>query len=67
VFLDKISDSRSCRELEDEIFGAYLPFRVVIISLKFLLKTPSSLGDPSIESLGLFRRLFSGLPRMIWR
>jgi hypothetical protein len=44
-------------ELEAEIFGAYLPFRVLIISPKFRLKTPSGLGDPSIENLGLFCRL----------
>jgi hypothetical protein len=30
---------------------------VIIISPKFRLKTPSGLGDPSIESLGLFRGL----------
>jgi hypothetical protein len=30
---------------------------VLNISSKFRLKTPSGLGDPSIESLGLFRGL----------
>ena len=55
MFLARIRDSGSCRELEAEIFGAYLPFGVLIISPKFCLKTPSGLGDPSIESLGLFR------------
>jgi hypothetical protein len=40
--------------------GAYLSFGVFIISPKFRLKTPSGLGDPSIESLGLLRELISG-------
>jgi hypothetical protein len=34
--------------------GAYLYFRVLIISPKFRLKTPCGLGDPSIGSLRLF-------------
>jgi hypothetical protein len=67
VFLAKICDSGSYRELEAESFGAYLPFGVLIISPKFCIKTPSCLGDPSIESLGLFHGLFSGLSRMIRR
>jgi hypothetical protein len=50
-----------------EIFVPYLPFEVLIISPKLSLKTPSGLGDLSIDSLGLFRRLFSGLSRMIQR
>ena len=57
MFLARICDFGSCRELEAESFGAYLPFGVLIISPKFRLKTPSGLGDPSIESLGLFRGL----------
>jgi hypothetical protein len=61
------SDSRSCREVEADIFGAYLSFGVLIISPKFRLKTPSGLRDSSIESLGLFHGLFSGLSRMIQR
>jgi hypothetical protein len=36
------------------MFGAYFPFRVLIISPKFRLKTPSGFGDPSVKSLGLF-------------
>jgi hypothetical protein len=67
VSLAKICDSGSCSELEAKCFGEYLPFGVLIISPKFRLKTPSGLGDPSIERLGLFHRLFSGLPRMIRR
>jgi hypothetical protein len=41
-------------ELEAVIFGAYLLFRVLIISSKFHLNTPCSLGDLSIGSLRLF-------------
>jgi hypothetical protein len=44
-------------EFETKIFGEYPFLEVFIISPKFCLKTPSSLGDPSIESLGLFRGL----------
>jgi hypothetical protein len=54
----KICDPGSCRELEVELFGEYFLFRVLIISPKFRLKTPSGLGYLSIESLGLFRGLF---------
>jgi hypothetical protein len=43
-------------ELEAVIFGAYLHFRVLIISPKFRLKTPCGLRDPSIGSLRLFLR-----------
>jgi hypothetical protein len=50
----KICDSASCRELEAVIFGAYLHFRVLIMSPKFRLKTPCGLGDPSIGNLRLF-------------
>jgi hypothetical protein len=39
------------------MFGAYPLLGVFIISPKFSLRTPSGLGDPSIESLGLFRGL----------
>jgi hypothetical protein len=68
VLLAKICDSWSCKGLEAKIVGAQLPFGVLIISPKFCLKTPSGFGDPSIESLGLFfRRLFSGLSRVIRR
>jgi hypothetical protein len=63
VFFAKVRDSESCRELKTEIFRAYLPLGVFIISLKFHLKTPIGLGDPSIESWELFRELFSGLSR----
>jgi hypothetical protein len=55
VFLIRIHDFGSCRELETEIFGAYPPLGVFIISPKFCLKAPSGLGDPSIESLGRIR------------
>jgi hypothetical protein len=65
VFLPKICDSGTCREFEAIIFGAYPLLGVFISSPKFRLKTRSGLEDPSIESLGLFRRLFSMLPRMI--
>jgi hypothetical protein len=58
VFLAKIHDSGSCRELGAKIFGEYLSFGVLIISQKFRLKTPSGLGDASIESLGIFGGLF---------
>jgi hypothetical protein len=64
VFLARIRDSGSCRELEAEIFGAYPLLGVFIISPKFRLKAPSGLGDPSIKSLELNRGRFSGLPRV---
>jgi hypothetical protein len=57
VFLARFRDSGSCREFETVIFRAYPLLGVFTISLKFRLKTPSGLGDPSIESLGLFRGL----------
>jgi hypothetical protein len=57
VFFARFRDSGSCREFETVTFGAYLLFGVFTISPKFRLKTPSGLGDPSIESLGLFRGL----------
>jgi hypothetical protein len=41
----------------DEIFGAQSHLGVLNISSKFRLKTPSGLGDPSIESLWLFHGL----------
>jgi hypothetical protein len=50
----EIRDSGSCRELEAEIVGAYIPFWVFIYSPKCYLKTPSGLGDPPIRSLGCF-------------
>jgi hypothetical protein len=50
-------DSGSCREFETVIVGAYPLLGVFIISPKFRLKTPCGLGDPSIQSLGLFRGL----------
>ena len=65
MFLAKIRDSGSCREFEAEIFGAYPPLGVFIISPKFRLKTQSGLGDPLIESLGRIRGQFSGLSRVI--
>jgi hypothetical protein len=58
-----ICDSGSCRELVDKIFVPYLPFGVLIISPTLSINTPSGLGDPLIERLGLFRWLFSGLSR----
>jgi hypothetical protein len=64
VFLARVRDSGSCRELQAEIFGAYPLLGVFIISLKFRLKAPSGLGDPSIESLELNCGRFSGLPRV---
>jgi hypothetical protein len=64
VFLARIRDSGSCRELEAEIFEAYPLLGVFIISPKFRLKAPSGLRDPSIESLELNRGRFSGLPRV---
>jgi hypothetical protein len=67
VFLARICDFESCREFEAVIFGAYPLLAVFIISPKLHLKTPSGLGDPSIECLGLFRGLLSGLSRMIRR
>jgi hypothetical protein len=61
VFLARICDSGSCRKFEDVIFGALSLLGVFIISPKVCLKTPSGLGDPLIESLGMFRGLiFSG-------
>jgi hypothetical protein len=57
VFLARFHDFGSCMEFETKIFGEYPFLEVFIISPKFCLKTPSSLGDPSIESLGLFRGL----------
>jgi hypothetical protein len=57
VFLARFHYFGSCREFETEIFGAYPLLAVFIISLKFLLKTPSGFGDPWIKSLGLFRGL----------
>jgi hypothetical protein len=60
VFLARFHDSGSCREFETVIFGAYLLLGVFTISPKFRLKTPSGLGDPSIESLGLFCGLIWG-------
>jgi hypothetical protein len=57
VFLARFRDVGSCREFENVIFGAYPLLGVFIISPKFRLKTPSGLGDPSIESLGLLRGL----------
>jgi hypothetical protein len=66
VFLARICDSGSCREFEAIIFWAYPLLGVFIISPKFRLKAPSSLGDPLIEILGRIRRQFSGLSRVIW-
>jgi hypothetical protein len=57
VFLPRIRDFGSCKELQAESFGAYLLFGVLIVSPKFRFKTPSGLGDPSIERLGLFSGL----------
>jgi hypothetical protein len=56
VFLAKIRDSGSCRELEAESFVAYPPIGVFIISPKFRLKTPS---------LGQIRRQFSRFSQVI--
>jgi hypothetical protein len=58
VFLAKFCDSRSCREFEAVIFGAYPLLGVFIIFPKFRLKASSGLGDPSIESLELTRGRF---------
>jgi hypothetical protein len=52
-----IRDSRCFGGFGDEIFGVSSHLGVLNISSKFRLKTPSGLGDPSIESLGLFRGL----------
>jgi hypothetical protein len=60
VFLARFRNFESCREFDTVIFGAYPLLGVFIISPKFLLKTPSGLGDPLIESLGLFHRLNLG-------
>jgi hypothetical protein len=38
------------------MFGAYLHFRVLIITPKFCLETPCGLGDPLIGSLRLIAR-----------
>jgi hypothetical protein len=57
VFLARFHYSGSSREFETKIFGAYPLLGVFIISLRFLLKTPSGLGDPWIKTLGLFRGL----------
>jgi hypothetical protein len=55
VFLARFRDFGSCREFETVIFGEYPLLGVFNISPNCRLKTPSGLGDPSIESLGLFR------------
>jgi hypothetical protein len=48
----------SLRDLFWESHMGFVPLLgVFIISPKFRLKTPSGLGDPLIESLGLFRGL----------
>jgi hypothetical protein len=57
VFLARFRDFGSCWEFETVIFRAYPLLGVFIISPKSHFKTPSGLGDPSIESLGLFHRL----------
>jgi hypothetical protein len=57
VFLARFCDFGCCREFKTKIFGAYPLLGVFIISPKFRLKTPSGLGDPSIEILGMFRGL----------
>jgi hypothetical protein len=67
VFLARICDSGSCRELEVEIFVVYPLFGVFIISPKFRLNAPSGMGDPSIGSLELTRGCYSGLSRKFQR
>jgi hypothetical protein len=52
-----IRDFSICSALEAEIFGAYLHLRVLIIFLKFRLKSSSRLGDPVMDLRELTRGL----------